>query len=202
MLLSVKDLFERITDGLTSYFDEHEYSGCSYRTPAGDAGALAESTPSVYAYLCPPSEMNSIAPNMPSALPSVTVVLNSQTIEDDNRDFSVCSVTFHCCTYNPSYKIAFNPVEGSDGFEANEDDDYNESSNGFEVDLYKSCLDLQTAVIDYLNQQTEFSLLEEPALTPASPALDDFPAIVGTVQTSIRLFDGAVRYPRAVASLL
>lgn len=202
MLLSVDDMMNRIVQVLENYFDFHAQAGCSYRTPAGDSGDVEESTPYVYAYLCPPSEMNATGENMPNELPSLTVVLNAHYSDDNTRDYTLCDITIHCCTFNPSEKVAFERVKDSDGFEKTDDKNYNNIGSGFELDLYKSCVNLQTAVLQCLQQQTEFSFEDEPRISAPSASLEDFPAIVGTIEMTVRLYDAATRYNRAVADLL
>lgn len=202
MLLSVNDMMNRIVERLNEYFSYNSEAGCSYRKPAGNSGDFDESTPHVYAFLCPPSKMNVICENMPNELPSVTVVLNSHYSDNDNRDYTLCDFTIYCCTYNPSEKVAFERIKDSENFEKTDDNNYNLDASNFELDLYKSCVDLQASVIQCMRQQTDFSFEDEPRVSSPSAALEDFPAIVGTIEMTVRLYDYAIRYNNNVSNLL
>lgn len=162
---------------LKSYLDEcfKDYNGLSYKTSDNPDEGLNISSPSIYEYLMPSSE---IVDNYPSKSPCIVITV-------DERTLNTYTITLHLCVRYDSIseKEKVHRINNSDIYEYLSEDGYTTSSD---IELYKSSLLFNEHVYKLISINTELGITDIQSELP-SVDLDEFPYSISTITFKINV---------------
>lgn len=166
-----------ISDFLEQAFSEYKWGGFCFKTSdnpeSGDA-----TIPHIYRLICPPDEITDAG--FPSAIPSVTLMLNSETLTASGG--LTLSLSVHTALISPSISESekAKPVEG-DKYEIEPSTEYDRANS--QRELYESCVVFTSRVARILRACP--LNLGDIQSTPPQASLPDYPYITSRLDFTI-----------------